>query len=297
MKYIDITKYFFLIGFSVVIWLCGILFGYELGGDIYNYEQDYLLKEIGDILYSNSRNISYYFGLNFITYHFIICLMQAIILSKLFIKYKISIFVSCIAIIYLMSMGWIGHFRASFTIFALIFLFLSSQFFILSILSHFGNVGNLVTYIFLKKNKLYSVIIFIFIIIFIINPQRFEFIFEYLGRERFFDSYTGEFDDTYVEHRSLWVFDNLKLWLSLFIIIVCFSNGAGNGKYFLIIPYAAYCIFGFDAYTAQKTYLNFSFFSVLGFHSLSKNKITLLCKLFVIFDLTYGIYSRWQPFL
>lgn len=291
-----IITYFVLMLFSMCIWFLGISFGYALGGDIYTYEQDYALKEIGDILYSVSRDISFSMGLSFITYHFLICFTQSLILSKLLIKYKVSILYSCIVITYLMSMAWIGHFRASFTIFSLLFLFFSTRFFVVSLLAHSGNWGNLITYLIFRKS-IFIFLILIVIALFLFIPDQFQFIFEYLGRERFFDSYTGKFDDTYFEHRSLWVVDNFKLWFSLATIVIAFKFGSDDKKYFIIIPYAAYTVFGFDAYTAQKTYLNFSFFSILGFHSLKVNLICLACKLFIILDLVYGVYSRWHPFL
>ncbi len=293
---INLLKLFILIIISIFLWSIGVLFGENLGGDFRTYEQDFTAREIGDILYSYSRDIARIIGLNFIAYHFIICMLQSIIICRLLIKFKYNIFTSVIVLTYLMSVGWIGHFRATFTIFSLLFIFLSTRFFIITLLAHFGNWINLTTFLMLRK-KIFILILGILLTFFVLNPNYFHFIFEYFDRERFFISYTSSNEDLHHEHRNLWTVDNLKLVMSISIILITIKFGIDYRKYFILIPYSSYVFFGFDAYTAQKAFLNFSFFSFLGFYSLGKNLLSYLCKFLILFDLLHGVYTRWQVYL
>lgn len=276
------------------VYFLHIFFAKDLGGDWFNYQVDYMQPFIKEPAYGAIRGIFSGLGIEYIIFHSVHCIFQLLLITYLSCKFRVSYGIYLLTIIYFAAVFWIAHFRASNTLYG--GLFLSSPLVMLWIASlfHFGNLIPLV-FALIARYKMLALILSVLMVT-LLAGNRLQTVLLDLAiatdKVRFYDAL---FDPNYTafEHRSLFQFNNPKLWLSMLMVFLLWfkSNHKTLGALFSL-QYLSYIFLSFDAYLAQKTFLNLSVFMFLQPAVINKN-FRLIASLTIILLMTMGIFGRW----
>lgn len=278
------------------VYLLHISFAKDLGGDWFSYQMDYAQPFIKEPVYSAVRAVFAGLGVEYIIFHSLHCIVQFLLITYLSCKFRVSYGTYLLTIIYFAAVFWIAHFRASHTLYG--GLFLSSPLVLLSIASlfHFGNLIPLVFAFTTRYKKLAFISIFIFFLLAgnQLQPLLLELAVS-VGRQRFYDSI---FDPNYTafEHRSIFQLSNPKIWMSVLMTYLLWHKSDHKilGALFSS-QYLLYIVLSFDAYLAQKVFLNLSVFMFLQPSVINKN-YRLIATITVMLMMIMGIFGRWIVF-
>ena len=287
----------------IFYWLPGLLLllfvtllGENIEGDFGAYKAIYGMNTTHEPIFAVLNQL-FAFVMPFELFFFIVGIWQIAVLRRLTKLTNTNYSMFLLSLLFLAGMGWAGHWRQSIAVCVFAYLGLNYRAALISSLTHFGFLIASIFYIF-RRNTMLLVVIIATAIYYLQTSELLHSLFYVFNRERFLLSIIGVYNsDNYFEHRNLWDVNNLKIWLSLCVVLIVYMSrkSRDNGRYFFLVglPYLIYLVLGFDAYLAQKGSLSLAFLAPFGVSSLNGKYAKASCGILISMDLASSSFTRF----
>lgn len=263
-------------------------------GDYIIYKEDYEVPFyiIKEPIYNLIKIIYIELGLKFELFHSTLIIVNAILISNFYRKNKVNIVLYIFSITYMGLIGWAGHFRAAIsTLPILLFAELNKKSLLISSMIHFASIPYLISEIAKYRLKLFIILILTIFLIFYVNFDIVKEILEIMDKKRFINYFEGISED--YEQRNLLELSNPMLYFMTYLIVIGIINKNNIYSKYILMPPLMYLLFSFNAYLAQKIFLNMVFLMPIGIQSISNKILKYVTSFSLIMFYAYSINMKF----